>query len=212
MHKCVHPVVIGVLAVFRINLSQSNQDRNQYTLHMPSCKWPQINPKIKFSRSSSLFLPFSELHLTAKFIVCGELPKHQRDLNVERYHSGEGYNRISKGLNQPWNRVKTLVIKWRDYGATVTLPKTVYPSNIDIDIKLVREDVRKPTATEELQEFLASTDYVVHVTTISSILHMSLLWKLGLHDWSLSYEEKPPSAFEVAQMHGEKVLWSDEIW
>ncbi|KAI3370251.1 hypothetical protein L3Q82_025032, partial [Scortum barcoo] len=31
-----------------------------------------------------------------------ELPKHQRDLIVQRYQSGEGYKRISKELNIPW--------------------------------------------------------------------------------------------------------------
>ncbi|KAI3371761.1 hypothetical protein L3Q82_024310 [Scortum barcoo] len=44
--------------------------------------------------------------------------------------------------------------------------------------KLVREAAKRPTATlKELQEFLASTGCVaVHVTTISSLLHMSGLW------------------------------------
>ncbi|KAI3368570.1 hypothetical protein L3Q82_025577, partial [Scortum barcoo] len=54
---------------------------------------------------------------------CRELPKHQRDLIVQRFQSGEGYKRI-------WNRVKTVIIKWRKYGTTVTLPRTGRPSKI----------------------------------------------------------------------------------
>ena len=43
--------------------------------------------------------------------------------------------------------------------------------------KLVREASTRPTATlKELQEFLASTGCVLHVTTISRILHMCGLW------------------------------------
>ncbi len=40
-----------------------------------------------------------------------------------------------------------------------------------------KKSAKRPTATlKELQEFLASTGCVVHVTTISHILHMSGLW------------------------------------
>ncbi len=112
-------------------------------------------------------------------MVRRELPKHQRDLIVERYQSGEVYKIISKALDIPWNTVKTIIIKWRKYGATVILPSTGCPSKIDENIrrKLFREAAKRPTATlKELQEFLASTGCIVHVTTISHILHMSGLW------------------------------------
>ena len=108
-----------------------------------------------------------------------ELAKHQRDRIIQRYQSGEGYKRISKELNIPRNTVKTVIIKWRKYGTTVTLPRTGRPSKIDDKTrrKLVREAAKRPTATlKELQEFLASTGCVVHVKTISRLLHMSGLW------------------------------------
>ncbi len=75
--------------------------------------------------------------------------------------------------------MKTVIIKWRKYGATVILPSTGCPSKIDEKMrrKLVREAAKRRTATlKELQEFLASTGCVVHVTTSSHILHMSGLW------------------------------------
>uniref|UniRef100_A0AAY5KI17 Transposase Tc1-like domain-containing protein n=1 Tax=Esox lucius TaxID=8010 RepID=A0AAY5KI17_ESOLU len=98
-------------------------------------------------------------------MVRRELPKYQRNLIVERYQSGEGYKRISKALDIP--------------STSETLPRTGCPSKIDEKMrrKLVREASKRPTATlKELQEFLASTGCVLHVTTISLILHMNRLW------------------------------------
>ncbi len=68
------------------------------------------------------------------------------------------------------------------------LPSTGCPSKIDEKMrrKLVREAAKRPTATlKELQEFLASTGCVVHMTTISHILQMSGLWggKKNIQAW-----------------------------
>uniref|UniRef100_A0AAY5KIL8 Transposase Tc1-like domain-containing protein n=1 Tax=Esox lucius TaxID=8010 RepID=A0AAY5KIL8_ESOLU len=112
-------------------------------------------------------------------MVRREFPKHQRDLIVEKHQSVEGYTIISKALDIPWNTVKTVIIKWRKYGTTKTLPRSGRPSKINEKTrrKLVREASKRPTATlKELQEFLASTGCVLHVTTISRILHMNGLW------------------------------------
>ncbi len=86
---------------------------------------------------------------------------------------------ITKALDIPWHTVKTIIIKWRKYGATVILLSTGCPSKIDEKIKrkLVREAAKRPTATlKELQEFLVSTGCVVHKTTIFHFLHMAGLW------------------------------------
>uniref|UniRef100_A0A9J7ZTJ8 Uncharacterized protein n=1 Tax=Cyprinus carpio carpio TaxID=630221 RepID=A0A9J7ZTJ8_CYPCA len=140
-------------------------------------------------------------------MVRRELPKHQRDLIIKRYQSGEGYKRISKALDIPWNTVKTVI-------------KTGCPSKIDEKMrKLVREAAKRPTATlKEQQEFLASTGCVVHVTTITSILHMSGLlrrvarWKTFLTKKNIQVRlnfEKHIGSLQKAC--GENVLWSDEI-
>lgn len=63
-------------------------------------------------------------------MVHKELTKHERDL-IESYRSGEGYKRISKALDIPWNTVKTIINKWRKHGTTVTLPRTGRPSKIE---------------------------------------------------------------------------------
>ncbi|KAI3364059.1 hypothetical protein L3Q82_010891, partial [Scortum barcoo] len=54
-------------------------------------------------------------------IVRRELPKHQRDLIVQRYQSGEGYKRISKELNIPWLNFLAIIPKLV-IGAKTTLP------------------------------------------------------------------------------------------
>uniref|UniRef100_A0A803J782 RBR-type E3 ubiquitin transferase n=1 Tax=Xenopus tropicalis TaxID=8364 RepID=A0A803J782_XENTR len=156
---------------------------------------------------------------TAKAMVHRELPKHQRDLIVKRYHSGEGYKRISKAFDIPWNTVKS-VIKWRKYGTTVTLPRTGHPSKIDEKTrrKLVREATKRPTATlKELQEYLASTGCVVHVTTISHIFHMSGLWGRVARRKPFLTKKNIQARLHFAKTHlkspksmWEKVLWSDE--
>lgn len=100
-------------------------------------------------------------------MILREFPKHQTDVIIQRYQSGEGCKRISKKLNIPWNTVKTIIIKWRKYGPTVTLPRTGHPSKIvdKVRKKLVREAGKRPTLTlKKLQEFLASTGCVnVHI-------------------------------------------------
>ena len=112
-------------------------------------------------------------------MVRRELPKHQRDLIVERYQSGEGYKIISKALDIPWNTVKTVIIKWRKYGTTETLPRTGRPSKIDEKTrrKLVREASKRPTATlKELQEFLASAGCVLRDNNLP---YSSYEWAMG---------------------------------
>ncbi|KAJ7317060.1 hypothetical protein JRQ81_003222 [Phrynocephalus forsythii] len=143
-------------------------------------------------------------------MVCRELPRHQKDPIVKRHQSGEGYRRISKALDIPWSTVQ-IVIKWRKYGTTVTLPITGHPCKIDEKTrrKLVREAAKRPTATlKELQEYLASTRCVVHVTTFSGILHKSWLWSRVARWKPFSYEEKHlgltkfcKNTFEISQKY-----------
>ena len=76
-----------------------------------------------------------------------ELTKQLRDLIVEKYKSGEGYKKMSKALDIPWNTVKTIINKWRKYGTTLTLLRTGRPPKIDgkTKRKLVREAAKRPT-------------------------------------------------------------------
>lgn len=62
-------------------------------------------------------MPFTELHLSEKGMVCKELRKGQRDRIVERDQSGESSKRISKAL-------KTVIMEWRRNGTTGILSRT----------------------------------------------------------------------------------------
>uniref|UniRef100_A0AAY5KP04 Transposase Tc1-like domain-containing protein n=1 Tax=Esox lucius TaxID=8010 RepID=A0AAY5KP04_ESOLU len=143
-------------------------------------------------------------------MVLRELPKYQRDLIVKRYQSGERYKIISKALDIPWNTVKTVIVKVRKYGTTETLPRTKHPTKMyeKTRRKLVREASKRP---------IASTGCVLHVTTISCILHMNGLWgrvarrkpfltKKNIQAWlkfAKTNIKSPKSMWE-------NVLWSDE--
>ncbi|KAI3360768.1 hypothetical protein L3Q82_013010 [Scortum barcoo] len=124
--------------------------------------------------------------------------KHQRDLIVQRYQSGEGYKRISKELNIPWNTVKTVIIKWRKYGTTVTLPRTGRPSKIDDKTrrKLVREAAKRPTVQHN--EGVAGSFWQVLAvcsTCDNNLPSSSYVWAMGKggNTEALSLEEKHPS-------------------
>ena len=45
-----------------------------------------------------------------------------REKVIEKYKSGEGYKKMSKALNIPWNSVKSNIKKWKEYGTCVKLP------------------------------------------------------------------------------------------
>ncbi|MCJ8729688.1 hypothetical protein PDJAM_G00109390 [Pangasius djambal] len=150
-------------------------------------------------------------------MVHRELPQHQRDLIIKRYQSGEGYKRISKTLDIPWNTVKTIIIKWRKCGATATLPRTGLPSKIDEKTRrrLVREAAKRPTATlKELQEFLASTGCVVHVKTISRILHTSGLWGRVARQKPFLTKKNIQDRLNFARAHlkSPKSMWENVLW
>src|SRR4029434_2613675 len=39
--------------------------------------------------------------------------KQLREKIIEKYKSGEGYKKMSKALNNPWNSVKSIIKKWK---------------------------------------------------------------------------------------------------
>ncbi len=54
------------------------------------------------------------------------------------YQSGEGYKRISKALDIPWNTVKTVIIEWRKYGATVTKYQSILAQNLQASARKLK--------------------------------------------------------------------------
>jgi transposase len=52
-----------------------------------------------------------------------------RDRIVSRHRPGEGYQNISAALKVPKNTVTSIILKWKKFGTTKTLPRAVTRPN-----------------------------------------------------------------------------------
>jgi transposase len=59
-----------------------------------------------------------------------ELSVELRDMIVWRHSSGEGYQNISAALKVPKNTVASIILKWKKFGTTKTLPRAGRPSKL----------------------------------------------------------------------------------
>uniref|UniRef100_A0A674AB71 Zinc finger protein 250-like n=1 Tax=Salmo trutta TaxID=8032 RepID=A0A674AB71_SALTR len=59
-----------------------------------------------------------------------ELSVELRDRIVSRHRSGEGYQKISAALNVPKNTVASIILKWKKFGTTKTLPRAGRPAKL----------------------------------------------------------------------------------
>ncbi|XP_052367146.1 caldesmon-like [Oncorhynchus keta] len=57
-----------------------------------------------------------------------ELSVELRDRIVSRHRSGEGYQRIAAALKVPKNTVASIILKWKKFGTTKTLPRAGRPA------------------------------------------------------------------------------------
>ena len=61
-----------------------------------------------------------------------ELSKDMRDRIIERYKGGQGYRKISKGINLALSTVGNIIRKYKKYGdGTANLPRNGKPRKID---------------------------------------------------------------------------------
>ena len=59
-----------------------------------------------------------------------ELSVELRDRIVSRHRSGEGYKNISAACTIPKNTVASIILKWKKFGTTKTLPKAGHPAKL----------------------------------------------------------------------------------
>jgi hypothetical protein len=57
-----------------------------------------------------------------------QTPSHEveglfRDRILKRHRSGEGYQNISAALKVPKDKVASIILKWKKFGTTKTLPR-----------------------------------------------------------------------------------------
>ena len=123
---------------------------------------------------------------------------------------------MSKALNIPWNSVKSIIKKWKEYGTCVNLPRAGRPHKLSDRARrrLVREATKTPMTTlKELQASAAEMGETLHTTTVARVLHQSKLYGREplLKKTHIKYR------LEFAKRHvgdsmvkWKKVLWSDE--
>src|SRR4029434_8392040 len=72
-----------------------------------------------------------------------------REKVFEKYKSGQGYKKMSKALNIPWNSVKSIIKKWKEYGTCVNLPRAGRPHKLSDRARrrLVIEATKTPMTT-----------------------------------------------------------------
>ena len=86
-----------------------------------------------------------------------ELSVELRDRIVLRHKSGEGYQHISAALKVPKNTVASIILKWKKFGTTKTLPGNGRPATLSNQGRrgLVREVTKNPMVTNDrAPEFL----------------------------------------------------------
>ena len=99
-----------------------------------------------------------------------ELSVELRDGIVSGHRSEEGYQNIYAALKVPKNTVASIILKWKKFGTTKTLPRAGHPDKLrNLGRKaLVREVTKNPmVALTELQS--SSVD-----TSLSVVMKVSL--------------------------------------
>uniref|UniRef100_A0AAZ3SIE3 Transposase Tc1-like domain-containing protein n=1 Tax=Oncorhynchus tshawytscha TaxID=74940 RepID=A0AAZ3SIE3_ONCTS len=108
-----------------------------------------------------------------------ELSLELRDRIVSRHRSGEGDQKMSSALKFPANKVASIILKWKKFGTTKTLPRAGRPAKLSNQGRraLVREVTTNPMVTlTEIQSSSVAMGDPSRRTTISASLHQSDLY------------------------------------
>ena len=108
-----------------------------------------------------------------------ELSVELPDKIVSRHRSGEGYPNISAELKVSKNTMASIILKWKKFGTTKTLPRAGRPAKLKNwgGRALVREVTKNPMVNlTELQTSSVEMGEPYRMTTISAALHQSGLY------------------------------------
>uniref|UniRef100_A0A3Q3SGG7 Tc1-like transposase DDE domain-containing protein n=1 Tax=Mastacembelus armatus TaxID=205130 RepID=A0A3Q3SGG7_9TELE len=149
-----------------------------------------------------------------------ELPKELRDRIVARQRSGQGYKRISAALKVPKSTVASIILKWKKFGMTRTLPRPGRPAKLSNRGRraLVREVKKNPKITvAELQRCSREMGESSTKSTITAALHQSGHYGRVARRKPLLSARHMKACIEFAKKHMKdsqtmrnKILWSDE--
>uniref|UniRef100_A0A8C4TA54 Transposase Tc1-like domain-containing protein n=1 Tax=Erpetoichthys calabaricus TaxID=27687 RepID=A0A8C4TA54_ERPCA len=149
-----------------------------------------------------------------------ELPEELRDRIVARHRSGQGYKKISAALKVPKSTVASIILKWKTFGTTRTLPRAGRPAKLSYRWRraLVREVKKNPKITlAELQRCSQEMGESCRKSTITAALHQSGLYGRVACRKPLLSARHMTARMEFAKRHlkdsemvRNKILWSDE--
>uniref|UniRef100_A0A3P8TY65 Transposase Tc1-like domain-containing protein n=1 Tax=Amphiprion percula TaxID=161767 RepID=A0A3P8TY65_AMPPE len=149
-----------------------------------------------------------------------ELPKELRGRIVARHRSGQGYKRISAALKVPKSTVASIILKWKKFGTTRTLPRPGRPAKLSNRGRraLVREVKKNPKITvAELQRCSREMGESSTKSTITAALHQSGLYGRVARRKPLLSARHMKARIQFANKHMKdsqtmrnKILWSDE--
>ncbi len=149
-----------------------------------------------------------------------ELPEELRDRIVARHRSGQGYKKISAALKVPKSTVASIILKWKTFGTTRTLPRAGRPAKLSYRGRraLVREVKKNPKITvAELQRCIREMGESCRKSTITAALHQSGLYGRVARRKPLLSARHMKARMEFAKKHlkdskmvTNKILWSDE--
>ena len=126
-----------------------------------------------------------------------------RDRIVSRHRSGESYQNISAALKVPKNTVTSIIIKWKKFGTTKTLPRAGHPVKLSNQGRraLAREVTKNPMVTlTELQSSSVEMGELSR-TTISAANHQSGLYGRVVRRKPLLSKGDMTARLEFAKRH-----------
>ncbi len=139
---------------------------------------------------------------------------------MARHRSGQGYKKNSAALKVPKSTVASIILKWKTFGMTRTLPRAGRPAKLSYQGRraLVREVKKNPKITvAELQRCIREMGESCRKSTITAALHQSGLYGRVARRKPLFSARHTKAYMEFAKKHlkdskmvTNKILWSDE--
>jgi hypothetical protein len=119
---------------------------------------------------------------------------------VSSHRSGEGHQNFSATLKVPKNTVASIILKWKKFRTTKTLPKAKL--SILLRRALVREVTKNPMVTlTELYSSSVEMGESSRRTTISAALHQSGLYGRVTRRKPLLSKRRMTARLEFAERH-----------
>ncbi len=142
-----------------------------------------------------------------------ELPEELRDRVVARHRSGQGYKNISAALKVPKSTVASIILKWKTFGTTRTLPRAGRPAKLSYRGRraLVREVKNNPKITvAEVQRCIREMGESCRKSTITTALHQSGLYGRVARRKPLLSARHMKKHLKDSKMVTNTILWSDK--